>query len=271
MPTRCPILRSGDGACAIKNTSWWNLHDLLWEPVRAIGSSNRFYIDKLDELMWRRGDSFPFMEAFPDTRATGGNLALDDDGWWRLHEDLGIRNEAALVKHLLNKHEGEMRLVGVDYWVDLSGTGRDSRHIVYHSRFFHSQTMRTEEMRNFCFWNHGAGAKDPRFKDTYLPEETVDNIMRVEQNQTRLIMRVPATGGQSAGWKIRQGNYITLGELFLFGVFKCSRWDMYRTYMSLEIVVTKKPHSISNSPNAILRQHAKNRSHDMTGRWSLRW
>ena len=120
-----------------KNTSWWNLHDLLWEPVRAIGSNKRFYSDKLDELMWRRGDSFPFMDAFPDTRATGGNLALDDDGWWRLHEDLGIRNEAALVKHLLNKHEGEMRLVGVDYWVDLSGTGRDSRHIVYHSRLFH--------------------------------------------------------------------------------------------------------------------------------------
>ena len=179
--------------------------------------------------------------------------------------------QAALVKHLLNKHEGEMRLVGVDSWVDLSGTGRDRRHIVYHSRFFHSQTMRTEEMRNFCFWNHGAGAKDPRFKDTYLPEETVENIMRVEQNQTRLIMRAPATGGQPAGWKIRQGNYITLGELFLFGVCKCSCWDMYRTYMSLEIVVTNKPHSTSNSPNAILRQNAKKRSHDKTGRWSLRW
>ena len=63
-----------------QNTSLWNIHDLLWEPVRAIGSSNRFYIDSLAELMWRRGDSFPFMEAFPDTRATGGNLALDDDG-----------------------------------------------------------------------------------------------------------------------------------------------------------------------------------------------
>ena len=95
--------------------------------------------------------------------------------------------------------------------------------------------------------------------------------MRVEQNQTRLIMRVPAIGGQPAGWKIRQGNYITLGELFLFGSLKCSCWDMYRTYMSLDIVVTRKPHSISNSPNAILRQNAKRKRHDQTGRWALPW
>jgi len=94
------------------------------------------------------------MAAFPDTRATGGNLALDDDGWRGLSE-LGIRDELALVSQLLNKHEGEMRLVGADSWVDFSATGRDGRHIVYHSRFFHPQTMRTEEMRKFCFWDHG--------------------------------------------------------------------------------------------------------------------
>ena len=98
--------------------------------MRAIGSGKRFYFNQLAELMRRRDDSFPFMEAFPDTRATGGNLALDDDGWWGLSEDLGIRDELALVTQLLNKHDGEMRLVGVDSWVDLAGTGRDGRHIV---------------------------------------------------------------------------------------------------------------------------------------------
>ena len=239
--------------------------------MRAIGSGKRFYFNQLAELMRRRDDSFPFMEAFPDTRATGGNLALDDYGWWRLAQELGIKNEAMLVKHLLNKHDGEMRLVGADSWVDFSATGRDGRHIVYHSRFFHSKSMRTEEMRKFCFWHHGAGRTDPRFKDADLAEETVEKIMRVEQNQTRLIMRVPATGGQPAGWKIRQGNYITLGELFVFVAHRCSCWDMHRTYMSLEIVVTKKLHSSSNSPNAILRQNAKKKRHDQTGRWALPW
>ena len=134
-----------------KSTWWWHRHEWWWEPVRAIGSGKRFYFNQLAELMRRPDDRFPFMEAFPDTRATGGNLALDDDGWWRLSHELKIKNEAGLVKHLLNKHDGEMRLVGVDWWVDLPATGGRGSNNVYHSRYFHSQTMCTEEMRKFCF------------------------------------------------------------------------------------------------------------------------
>ena len=41
----------------------------------------------------------------------------------------------------------------------------------------------------------------------------------------------PATGGRPESWKIRQGNYITLGELFVFGAHRCSCWDLYRIYI----------------------------------------
>ena len=108
------------------------------------------------------------MEASPDARATGGNLALDDDGWWRLSEDLGIKNEAGLVKHLLNLHDGEVRFVGDPRWVDVrylpASGGFVSPSSLLHSRLWHCQTMRTEKTREWAFWNHGAGQRNRQWK-----------------------------------------------------------------------------------------------------------
>ena len=38
---------------------------------------------------------------------------------------------------------------------------------------------------------------------------------------------VPAAGGKPARWLIRQGQYITVGELFVFGTRRCSCWALY--------------------------------------------
>ena len=99
--------------------------------------------------------------------------------------------------------------------------------------------------------------------------EDVQWIMDEEDNETQLMKFCPATGGGPSRWLIRQGNYITLGELFVFGAQRCSCWDLYRTYTALEIFIHKKPHSLSNSEGAIFRANAKLSKFENTGRWGL--
>ena len=93
--------------------------------------------------------------------------------------------------------------------------------------------------------------------------------MDEEENETQLIKYCPATGGRPSRWLIRQGNYISLGERFAFGACRCSCWDLYRTYRSLEIFIFKKPHSTSGAEDAVLRQNAKRKRHQDTGTWGL--
>ena len=96
-------------------------------------------------------------------------------------------------------------------------------------------------------------------------------IMYEEDNETQLMTFCPATGVRPSRWLIRQGNCITLGELFVFGARRCSCWDLYRTYRSLEIFIHRKPHSMSGSEEAIFRQNAKRKRFQDTGRHGLEW
>ena len=100
-----------------------------------------------------------------------------------------------------------------------------------------------------------------------LSPTQVQWIMDVEGDETLLMKKVKGT----AGYMIRQGNYITLAELFLFGAWRCSCWDLYRTYLSLKIFIRKKPHSQSTTEPARLRQNAKKKRHEDTGNWGLSW
>ena len=103
-----------------------------------------------------------------------------------------------------------------------------------------------------------------------LSLKEVQWIMREESNETKLMKFVPASGGRPLQqWLIRQGNYISLGELFTFGKNLCSCWDMYRTYKSLDIFIHKRAHSRSESEAGIMRQNAKRWHHQRTGRWGL--
>ena len=97
-----------------------------------------------------------FTEAFPDTRDSGGVLALKEAGWSMLRLEFGILTHAAWVKHLLNMHDGEVRFVGDPWWAPLNPASGGSQS-VFHSNFWHSQTMRTEKTRTWTYFNHGAG------------------------------------------------------------------------------------------------------------------
>ena len=266
----------------------------LWEPVRAIHSNKMFCLRQLEEAMLaasgatepaaaehalpvrerggreRRG--LVFTEAFPDTRESGGMLALKEAGWSMLKLELGILTHAAWVKHLLTMHDGEVRFVGDPWWVDTrSFPASGGSHSLCLVKFWHSQTMRKEKTRNWAFYNHGAGQRDQRWKEGHLTHRDVQWIMDEEDNETQLMKYCPATGGRPSRWLIRQGNYITLGELFVFGARRCSCWDLYRTYRSLEIFIHRKPHSMSGSEEAIFRQNAKRKRFQDTGRHGLDW
>ena len=93
--------------------------------------------------------------------------------------------------------------------------------------------------------------------------------MQEEGNETLLMKYCPAIGGRPASWRIRQGNCITLGELFNHGADKCSCWDLYRTWTNLDIFVHKKPHSVSHSPEGTFRANAKRWNFETEGRWGL--
>ena len=109
----------------------------LWEPVPATHSNKHFCVRQLEggmlaasgatepaaaahdppvrERGGRERRGLVFTEAFPDTRASGGMLALKEAGWSLMRLEFGILTQAAWVKHLLNLHDGEVRFVG-DPW-----------------------------------------------------------------------------------------------------------------------------------------------------------
>ena len=186
-------------------------------------------------------------------------------GWKGLEAEFRIRTELEFVKHLLNLHDREVRFVEEPWWEIVEMTS-----VLNHTRYWHAQTMRYETTSDWCFFNHGGGLKKghPR-KDTFLKWKDVYWILEKEDNETLLMNYCPATGGRPASWQIRQGNYITLGELFVFGARRCFCWDLYRAYTALEIFIHKKPHSLSNSDEAIFRANAKRSKFENTGRWGL--
>ena len=57
--------------------------------------------------------------------------------------------------------------------------------------------------------------------------EDVQWIMEDENNAMVLMEKVPAIGGKPARSLIRQGQYITVGELFVFGARSCSCCALY--------------------------------------------
>ena len=131
--------------------------------------------------------------------------------------------------------------------------------------------MRTEKTREWAFGNHGAGQRNRGWKDGLLTQGEVQWIMDEEDNATLLIKYSPATGGKSPRWLIQQGQYITVGELFVSGARRCSCWALYRIYKSLDIFIRKEQHSVSGSEGAVVLQNAKRKRHLDTGKFGLDW
>ena len=67
-------------------------------------------------------------------------------------------------------------------------------------------------------------------------------ILSEEKGETTVLKY---DGGYSAkpssgGWFIREGNFVTLAEMFRFGFRQCTAFDIYKTYRHLEIFIHKR-------------------------------
>ena len=123
--------------------------------------------------------------------------------------------------------------------------------------------------RGLCISHGGGVEKGSPWKERYLPWKNVWWILQEEGNETSLMKYCPAFGGRPASWHIRQGNCITLGELFAHAAEQCSCWDLYQTFTNLDIFIHKKPHSVSHSPEGNFRANAKRANFEHEGPWGL--
>ena len=85
-------------------------------------------------------------------------------------------------------------------------------------------------------------------------------------DETVLMEKAPATSGKPARWLIRQGQYIIVGELFVFGARGCSCCALYKSW---DIFIRKAQHSVSGSEGAVALQNAKRKRHLDTGNFGL--
>ena len=71
--------------------------------------------------------------------------------------------------------------------------------------------------------------RERAFTQTIAPWKAFLELAMVgrDVDETVLMEKVPATGGKPARWLIRQGQYITVGELFVFGARSCSCCALY--------------------------------------------
>ena len=120
------------------------------------------------------------------------------------------------------------------------------------------------EVRKWLYWK-----SQEDWHDQDLSDRDVQWIMGKENNQTLLLKFTPGTDGVEGKWDIKQGNYITLGELFRLGGDRVSCYDLYRTYLSLPAFLRKKTHSRSHTATAQQRSNAKHLRFAEYGRWGL--
>ena len=107
------------------------------------------------------------------------------------------------------------------------------------------------------------------WSDTNLSDSDIDCIMGKENSMNLLLRRTPGTNGVEDYWEIKHGNLITLGELFRYGAKKVSCHDLYRTYLAMPLLITKRVHSKSNTAEATNRRNAKTLRHVEWGTWGL--
>ena len=101
----------------------------LQEPVQAFGSRKMHYLKEVEEIMDTAvapgAPELPFTRLFPNLQFLDGPVGvLDDEAkrWYmdHLNIDPGLK---LYVKHILNWHDGEVRLLGDPFWAKFPATG----------------------------------------------------------------------------------------------------------------------------------------------------
>ena len=236
----------------------------VWNVVRALGSRKMHYLGKLQEDLWPDGKPWPaevpFNDAYPDAVFDHGHHALQPWAFEVTKKWCKATSDYDYVKHILNKHDGEVRHWGRLEWHPLPGDV-DFTDL----RFWHYQFVKTHEVREELLWYH------LNQREGKLPMRTINWILAAEGGETRLLKRVPGADPASGGtWYIVSGQCVTLAELFEFGCHSCSCHFLYRLYRNQPLFISKqKKKSIGGSPEAIMRKNARSLRYQEKGRHGL--
>ena len=225
------------------------LNNERWDIVRAFATQKLYYLAlfrvdfdvPLDEKCWLTF-AWPHLK-----RASAGDPHVtylpphseDSPSWKVLRDTFQCDTVPEFLKHLFNKHDGEVRLIQDFGWKRL-----DPVHAL-HPRFWHPQFARTAEAR---IW-----LSTRRDSDQSLTWRQAGWVLDTDGGQTTLLRRAPAppcsrsaASGARAPWQeafdveIRVGHVVTLAHLFYLGAQFCSAYDMYKLYMDLPIFVHRQ-------------------------------
>ena len=134
---------------------------------------------------------------------------------------------------------------------------------INHVRFWHYQFVKTRQVRTWLYWYH------QNQNEGHLRWDEIDWILKEERGETTLLKRDPASGGTPATWYIREGNHVTLAELLNHGCHLCSCHFLYTLYLRQPVFITKRHHSESTAPGAMVTRNAKNLHYQETGKYGL--
>jgi len=244
-----------------KNDNPTNAKVLFYVP-RAIASGKMHYFTKLKELMLEEANRQPqwrFTQTWPHVDTASGVInRLSHTTWLEIKEKMNCQDYSDYLKHIFTKHDGEARFVTDPEWVSFADVDLD----IDNARLWNYQFVTKLDVRNWLYERsqESRGKKD-------LDAQDIRWILEKEEQQTNLLKFSPASGGSR--WSIRSGFYITLAELFWYGCFRASCYDLYVMYTDLPIFIYKRMHSLSNAPGAQKTRNAKSLKHAETGRWSL--
>ena len=205
-----------------------------------------------------------FHLAYPDlSPASGGTRALADSSWQVLRAEMkNVRDTADYVKHILNLHEGEAKLIEDWGWQEF-----DPDYVggISQECFWQVQFCRTQRARSLLRRRPEAAAN--------LVDEDIDLIMDAEKNELTMLRCEPRAGERpSSGgtrWFIRTGKIVTLAQVFAAGKKPCTCFDLYGYYNLFPTIIFKRKHSRSQAPHGAKRANAKNLQHMETGRYGL--
>ena len=189
-------------------------------------------------------------------------MALTREALEATKRHAGIADDSDYVKHILHKHDGEVRHWGARWWTEVPDADVES---LFNVKFWHYQFAKTSDARRFLFLHQATVGN--------LPLADIDWVLEQEGGETTLLKR--EGGGSASGergkWYIRGGNHVNLAELFNYGCKLCSCHFLYTLYLRQPIFVATKKKTETNTRNALLRKNAHRLYRQETGKWPLPW
>ena len=153
----------------------------------------------------------------------------DHPSWEVLREQWCVESLPSFLKHLFNKHDGELRVIREAGW------RRVPNEFAGHPRFWHPQFARTEDLRRTLYWR-----QQYHKGNGWLYWGEIEDIFREQPHgQTTLLRGAYDASGALFQVDMRMAQVVTLPQMFFLGSKYCTAYDIYKHYMDLPVIIHK--------------------------------